>query len=294
MRCPRFRVALPLPLVLALGLGACDTDPTDTEPAVAHTDVRALVQQAAEGEHRSSENQQRNRYRNPAETLEFFGLQPDWTVVEVWPGGGWYTEVLAPVLRQRGRLVAASYPEDAEGFRGRIGRQFNDKLGAHPGVYDRVEVIDYGSPHGATLGEPESADMVLLSRHFHNFIREEIVEEVLADARAVLRPGGVLAVIQHRADEDAVAESEQRTGYVRQSWLVEQVEQAGFRLDGESEVNANPDDRKAYPAGVWTLPPSLRHCGAMEDDEERAECERRYREIGESDRMTLRFIKPEA
>ncbi len=290
MNRPKHLIALPL----MLALGACNGEPPAPETADAGGEVRALVEQAAEGEHRSAENRERNRSRNPADTLVFFGLQPDWTVVEVWPGGGWYTEVLAPVLREQGRLVAASYPEGAEGFRGRIGREFNEKLRENPSVYDRVEVIDYGSPAGTALGEPESADMVLLSRHFHNFIREGIVGEVLADARAVLRPGGVLAVIQHRADEDAVPEVEQRTGYVRQSWLVERVEQAGFRLDGQSELNANPADRKAYPAGVWTLPPSLRHCGAMEDDEERAECERKYREIGESDRMTLRFIKPES
>lgn len=250
-----------------------------------------LLLSAAEGDHRSEENRARNRYRNPVETLLFIGLDADMTVVEVWPGGGWYTEVLAPVLRENGRLIAAGFSKDsAMEYHVRIANQYEQKLAAHPEIYDAVEVIPFNPPEQTRLGEPGSADLVLLSRHFHNFIRNDIVDDVLAAAHDVLKDGGTLAVIQHRARPDAAPEREHRTGYVRESHLIELVTAAGFELDASSEINANPADSADHSAGVWTLPPSLRYCGEVEDDQ-RAECEAKYREIGESDRMTLRFSK---
>lgn len=255
--------------------------------------IRQAVRTAAEGEHRSRDNRVRNRYRHPAETLAFFGLERDMTLVEVWPGTGWYTEVLAPVLRQEGQLIAASFPADGEpAFRGRIRRTFEDKLADHPEVFDRVRVVDFNPPEHARLGKPGSADMVLLSRHFHNFIDAGITDAVLAASREVLRPGGILAVVQHRAPEDAVPEAEQRTGYVRESLVIEEAREAGFELEARSEINANPKDTAEHPAGVWTLPPTLRYCRNMEDPDRRSECVEKYQAIGESDRMTLRFRKP--
>jgi len=265
-----------------------------TATAGANSTVETELARALAGEHRAPAHQARDKYRHPIETLTFFGLRPDMAVVEVWPGSGWYTEVLAPVLRQHGTLVAANFPPDAEpAFRATIGREFEEKLAAEPAVYDTVEVIPFHPPHYTSLGEPASADMVLLSRHFHNFIRGDIVQQVLAASYDVLRPGGILAIVQHRAEPDAVPEQERRTGYVQEQYVMESVKNAGFVLDGSSEVNANPKDVKAYPAGVWTLPPSLRHCRGMEDPAQRAACEDKYLSIGESDRMTLRFIKPE-
>lgn len=248
---------------------------------------------AAEGAHRSAANIERNADRHPVETLTFFGLRPDMTVVEVWPGGGWYSEVLAPVLRDEGTLVAASYPPDGDvPFRAQMTRDYRSRLEQHPEVYSAVEHVPFAPPTHGDLGAPASADMVLLSRHFHNFINAGITEQVLQAAHDVLRPGGILAVVQHRAAEDAVPEAEQRDGYVRESFVIEQVEQAGFRLGARSEVNANPKDTRDHDMGVWTLPPSLRACRAIEEEAERTGCEEKYRAIGESDRMTLRFIKP--
>ena len=278
-----------VPLLALLATGCAEPEP---EP-LSGDEIRERVEGAAEGDHRSAENRERNRWRNPGETMAFFGLQPHWKVVEVWPGGGWYTEVLAPVLRDQGRLVAANFPEDAEGFRGQLGQEYRQKLEAEPDLYDRVRIVDFAPPEHTRLGEPDSADMVLLSRHFHNFIRDGVVDEVLEAAREVLRPGGVLAIIQHRAGEGAEPEADRRTGYVRETWLIQRVDEAGFALEDRSEINANPDDPRDHPEGVWTLPPTLRYCQAMEDESERSECEQHYRSIGESDRMTLRFVKPE-
>jgi predicted methyltransferase len=227
------------------------------------------------------------------ETLVFLGLKPDMTVIEVWPGGGWYTEVLAPVLREQGQLVTASFPDDAESeFQARAARAFRDKLAAEPDVYDRVRVVPFAPPSHQSLGEAESADMVLLSRHFHNLIASGQVDHLVGAAYDVLRPRGVLAVIQHRDLPDAVPEGEQRTGYVTEAYVIERVTAAGFEFDASSEVNANPRDTRQHPAGVWTLPPTLQHCRSLDDEAEREACESHYRSIGESDRMTLRFVKP--
>ncbi len=255
--------------------------------------IRQGVRAAAESEHRSEDNRARNRYRHPVDTLAFFGLEHDMTVVEVWPGTGWYTEVLAPVLREEGQLVAAAFPADGEpAFRGRIRDAFEDKLADHPEVFSQVQVIDFDPPEHARLGEPSSADMVLLSRHFHNFIDAGITDTVLAASREVLRPGGILAVVQHRATEDAVPEAEKRTGYVRESLVIKAAREVGFELAARSEINANPQDTADHPAGVWTLPPTLRYCRNKEDPDQRSQCVEKYRAIGESDRMTLRFRKP--
>lgn len=292
-----------LMLVLLAGLAGCQ-EPADVSeqipddvPGQANEDelrdsiTGQLIQEAATGEHRSPESRARNRYRNPVETLLFFGLKPDMTVVEVWPGGGWYSEILAPVLRDQGRLIAAGFSKDSElDYHVRIANQYEEKLAAYPEIYGAVEIVPFDPPEQSRLGDPGSADMVLLSRHFHNFIRDGIVEDVLTAAREVLRDGGTLAIIQHRANPDALPESEQRTGYVRERFVIDQVTAAGFKLEGSSEINANPLDSADHPAGVWTLPPSMRYCSQVTDDQ-RAECEQKYRAIGESDRMTLKFSK---
>lgn len=252
-----------------------------------------MIREAAEGDHRSESNRARNSHRNTAETLTFFGLEPDMTVVEIWPGGGWYTEILAPVLRDEGELIVADFPEDTDSdYLSRVSEAYRAKLEAEPSVYDQVEVIGFGKAGRFDLGPSGSADLVLLPRQFHNFIRDESVDEMLAAVHDVLKPGGVLGVVQHRARADAAPESEERSGYVRESYVVEQAEAAGFRLDARSEINANPNDEADHPGGVWSLPPSLALCRDIEDAEAKAECEATWQEIGESDRMTLRFVKP--
>jgi predicted methyltransferase len=255
----------------------------------------AAVLAALAGDHRSEGAAARDIYRHPVETLNFFGIRPDMTVVEVWPGGGsaWYTEVLAPALPE-GRLVAAGYSTEAEGFFGRAAQAFGEKIEARPDVYGNVEIIDYQDPTSAELGEADSADAVLLFRLYHNAIRGETNDDIMADAFAALKPGGVLGVVQHRSPEEEPDEVDRRDGYVKESTVIADAEAAGFVLEARAEINANPNDTHDHSEGVWTLPPVLALCGDMEEGPEQIACEVEWRAIGESDRMTLKFVKPAA
>ena len=225
-------------------------------------DVESKVAQALAGEWRGVEARQRDVYRHPKETLAFFGLKDDMHVVEMSPGSGWYTAILAPVLAARGRLSVTS--------------RF-DELAKRPDIFGRVEVT---SP--MQLGAAGSADMVLTFRNLHNWVGEHGEEQdVLARVFAVLKPGGIFGLVDHRAKADAVPPG--AAGYLREDWVIGNVEKAGFRFLAKSEINANPRDTKDYPKGVWTLPPSYA-LGTTD----RA----KYQAIGESDRMTLKFVKP--
>lgn len=256
-------------------------------------DVRQALQEALAGEHRSEAHRARDRYRNPVETMAFFGLEPDQTVIELWPGAGWYTEVLAPVLRDRGQLVVANFTTAPDaGMVARIGQALVDKLEATPDVYDRVEVITFSPPDDMSFGESGSADLLLISRHFHNLIGRGIHEEVLAAAHDVLKAGGTLGIIQHRLPAERDFDPEARTGYVPEEFVIEAAEAAGFELEARSDINANPMDTADHDQGVWALPPSLRACADIEDEAELEACRQRYQAIGESDRMTLKFRRP--
>jgi predicted methyltransferase len=263
------------------------------EPRGDDTETASLINEYISAGHRSDANIRRNRYRNPIPTLMFFGLRPDMTVVELWPGTGWYTEILAPVLaRGGGRLLAAQFPVDAENeYQSRTARAFAQKLQAEPDVYRAVEVVPFAPPQHARFGEPNSADMVLMARNFHSILGADTADAVLRAAFDVLRPGGVLAVVQHRAADDAAPYAERQNGYVSEAEVIEHVTAAGFELDDRAEINANPADTRDWPMGVWTLPPTLAACRELGIEEQLA-CEQRYQAIGESDRMTLRFAKP--
>lgn len=256
---------------------ADETEETATrEPVDVET---GSVEAALAGAHRSEANRARDPYRHPAETLAFFGLEPEMTVVEMAPGGGWYTEVLAPVLRDHGTLIAAIPDPETN----RYGRRFVERIQQHPEVFDQVQTVTFEIPESPTLGEPESADMVLTFRSTHGWINGERAEQVYQAMFDVLKPGGVLGVVQHRADEGADPTETARQGYVPEAHVIELAENAGFVLEERSEINANPDDDHDHPEGVWTLPPTLR---LGDQDRER------WVAIGESDRMTLRFRKP--
>ncbi|UUX97693.1 class I SAM-dependent methyltransferase [Aquabacterium sp. J223] len=248
----------------------------------------ARLREVLASPHRSAANRARDAARRPFETLRFFGLEPTQTVVEVAPGGGWYTEILAPYLRERGTLVAAHHPRDAASEYERNGRlRFEDKLAGAPQLYDRTRVVTQPGPGRGFVGDlpPASADRVLTFRNLHNWLEAGHLDGSLRAFFAVLKPGGVLGVEEHRAPEGASVEQMVRTGYVAQGWFVERARAAGFRLDAASEVNANPRDTKDHPHGVWSLPPTLRGGDADRD---------RFLAIGESDRMTLRLVKPPA
>lgn len=247
--------------------------------------VSAQVEAAMFGEHRSTENQSRNRYRHPVGTLATLGLQDDMTVLEIWPGGGWYTEVLAPVLRDNGQLIVASYDPaipDQPDYRYRLHQQLQDKFAANPAVYDQVEMINYSDPSTQELGDNNAVDLILTFRNMHGWIGSGEIDAILADFHAAIKPDGHLGIVQHRAAADASLEESVGNGYVPEKAVIAMVEAAGFKLVAQSEVNANSSDTRDHPEGVWTLPPSLR---LGEEDQAK------YMAIGESDRMTLLFQK---
>jgi predicted methyltransferase len=250
-------------------------------------DVGGIALRALVGSpHRSAANRARDAARHPFETLRFFGLAPGQTVVEVSPGGGWYTEILAPYLRERGQFYAAHFAADSAVPYERRGRAaFDARLAANPALYDRVRVGVQPGPQGGFSGvaAPGSADLVLTFRNVHNWIEAGHLDASLRAFHAVLKAGGVLGVEEHRAAPGTPIEQVIRTGYVPEALIIEQAQAAGFQLAGRSEVNANPLDTKDHPNGVWSLPPTLR--GGEVD---RA----RFLAIGESDRATLKFVKP--
>ncbi len=236
------------------------------------------------GDHRSAENRARDKYRHPVETLGFFGLQPDTAVVEIWPGGGWYTEIIAPYVREKGKFVAAGFdPESEIEFIRQGVVRYQAKLAEHPEQYDRVEQAILMPPDKLDFVPPESVDLILTFRSIHNWLPRGNEDEILAAMFKALKPGGVLGVVEHRGIPSVPQDPEAKTGYVNQEYAVELIEKAGFVLNGSSEINANPADSKDHPEGVWTLPPTLR---LKEQDREI------YLGIGESDRFTLRFVKP--
>jgi predicted methyltransferase len=257
--------------------------------------IEARIEQAMLGGHRSEANQARNRYRHPVGTLTFLGLQDGMTVMEIWPGAGWYTEILAPVMRHHGQYIAATWdvdvPDQPE-YRYRLQMQLLDMFSAHPEVYDQVAVVPYSPPASASLGEPESVDLVLTFRNTHGWVGDGIADAVFAEFARVLKPGGVLGVVQHRAAEDADPAASASTGYLSEQAVIDLARKAGLYLEARSEVNANPADTRDHAEGVWTLPPSLALCGELGSEDEMAACREKYQAIGESDRMTLRFRKP--
>jgi predicted methyltransferase len=256
--------------------------------------VDARIEQAMFGDHRSEANIARNRYRHPVGTLTFLGVEDGMTVMEIWPGGGWYTEVIAPVMRHHGQFIVAGYdvdvPDQPE-YRYSLQMDLLDKFSATPGIYDQVAVAAFSPPESASLGEAESVDVVLTFRNMHGWISAGLAEMVMAEFARVLKPGGILGVVQHRAENGSDAKVTSKNGYVSEQAMIALAGGAGLYLEARSEVNANPRDTKDHEAGVWTLPPGLRLCRDVEGEDEIAACRKKYQELGESDRMTLRFRK---
>ena len=258
---------------------------TATAEAAQTGNDAAPLQAMIQGQWRDPKNVARDVYRHPLETLEFFGLKPDQTVVEITPASGWYSEILAPYLRDKGHYVAAVVDPAAMAEDRREGQQKSldgllEKYAAAPAQYDRTEVVKY-DPAAPRFGADASADLVLTFRNVHNWRSAGQAEGMFKGFFAVLKPGGTLGVVEHRAEADVPADD--KSGYVGQAQVIAMAEAAGFTLDAQSEANANPKDSKDHPNGVWTLPPVNRHDAA--DDA-------KYQAIGESDRMTLRFRKP--
>jgi predicted methyltransferase len=237
-------------------------------------------------DHRSAENRWRDQYRHPAETLSFFGISETQTVVEIFPGAGWYTEILAPLLKQKGKLYEASFSETSASstpYQIRATANLKKKLQANPELYSAVTVTTLQVPETTEIAPAGSADLVLTFRNVHNWLKDGSADPVFAAFFRALKPGGVLGLVEHRAKAGTSVEQTIKSGYVTEAEVIRLAEKAGFRLQAKSEVNTNAKDSKDYPDGVWTLPPSL--SGNPVERE-------RYLAIGESDRMTLKFIKP--
>lgn len=241
--------------------------------------VKAL-ENAVSGDHRSAKNKARDQYRHPIETLTFFGFHSNMTVVEITPGGGWYTEILAAALKGEGKLYGAHYPDTGEdNYYSNSRKELENKL-ASDAVFSEVMLTNFTPREESELAPQGSADLVLTFRNLHNW-KDAGVEQVFKDAFKALKPGGVLGVVEHRLPVGI--SPEEARGYVSEVKTIKQAKAAGFRFEDSSEINANSKDLAIYPKGVWTLPPSL----ALKD-KDRA----KYLAIGESDRMTLKFVKP--
>ena len=254
-------------------------------PSAADEGVRAKLQAVIDGAHRTPKYAARDKYRRPLETLMFFGLKPEMTVVEIWPGGGWYTEILAPFLKGSGAYYAAHRNRDSDNKRLlKFIARYDAKLAASPEQYGEVIVTQLSRKKGA-IAPPGSADMVLTFRNVHNWMKHGFDAHVFEAMYTALKPGGILGVVEHRADPEEFPDPQALSGYVHEEQVIEMAETAGFKLVAKSEHNANPKDSRNHPKGVWTLPPSLRL-----KDKDRA----KYLAIGESDRMSLKFVKPES
>ena len=265
-----------------LGLGGCSTLTPSASDGSSPAASEAIAE-ASVGAHRSEANIARNAYRHPVETLTFFGLEPDMAVIEVLPGGLWYTEILAPVLAEDGRYIAAGYDvslPDQPAYVTRAQQGLIDRFTEAPEIYGDLDLAILHPPTIA-LGADESVDMVLTFRSTHGLVNRGTAEAAYAAFFDVLKPGGVLGVVQHRAGPEN--DGTKFTGYLPQERVIAIAEGAGFVLEATSELNANPKDATDYEKGVWTLPPTLR---LGDTDREK------YLAIGESDRMTLRFRKP--
>jgi predicted methyltransferase len=253
----------------------------------------AQLQKAVANPARSAEHKARDQWRKPAETLAFWGLKPKQTVIELSPGSGYWTEILAPYAKATGGTYVATgadldNPALSEGAK--RGRAAFEAKYADAAKWGPVKVVNFG-PQAKPLGAPGSADMVITARNIHNFMYQgDMLDKVMKDAFSVLKPGGVLAVEEHRADPrpEAAGVSD---GYVAVKTVVAAAEKAGFKLAAQSELNANPKDTKDHPFGVWTLPPTRRSAPGGQPANPSFD-RSKYDAIGESDRMTLRFVKP--
>ena len=284
---PLHRSLLVAVIAAALGLGAVSVEAKQPQPAAkaAQATPAASFERVLAGDWRNEKNRARDAYRHPAQTLGFFGVKPGQTVIEITPGGGWYSEVLAPFLKDDGHYVAAVWDDAIPGqpkYRYGLNTSLRARFADNAAVYGKPDVRVF-DPKAPNFGPAGAADVVLTFRNAHNWVEEGTAEAYFKAFFDALKPGGVLGVVDHRAKPGTDLASMKKSGYLTEALVIELAQGAGFVLDAKSEVNANPKDNADHPNGVWTLPPSNNH--DAKDDA-------KYRAIGESDRMTLRFKKP--
>lgn len=295
-------------LVASLGLLAACSGPEDaksdtsTKPAaeakpeasapMEAAPAKMTVEAAMAGEWRTESQKARDAFRNPAETLAFFEVEPDDTVIEIWPGGGWYTNILAPYLKDDGTYIAAGFDPETSDYAKRGYDAFQEKFVAKPEIYGDIEVTALSATSGP-LVEAGTADTVLTFRNVHNWMSNGYADKVFADMYAALKPGGILGVVEHRLPSSETQDPQGRSGYVHEDYVIQLAEAAGFKRVEASDINANPKDTADHPFGVWTLPPNSRSTDRDGNTPEGFD-PAKYEAIGESDRMTLKFRKPNA
>ncbi len=263
---------------------ACATALAIVAAAPAFADAK--LDQVIAGEHRDPKNAARDQHRHPKGALEFFGIRPDMTVVEIWPSAGWWTEILAPYLKDEGKYYAAWFATgspNTPGYLTQLEKRFDGMVASKPELYGKVVKTRLLPPDFVDIAPKGSADMVLTFRNVHNWAKAGTADMMFKTFYDALKSGGVLGVVDHRAKPGTPFQQQIDSGYITEKYVIETAELAGFRFAGSSEVNANPKDTKDHPGGVWSLPPTLR-----QGDTDRA----KYLGIGESDRMTLKFVKP--
>jgi len=278
------KTSLAMSCITAIILITGGLAPYFASTANAH-DVQVLLDTVIQAPHRSEANRARDQYRHPKETLLFFGLRPDMTVVEISPANGWYTEIIAPLLKQQGRYYAAVpvLTDDMHEAMKRRDTAYRQMLKSAPNLYGEPTIKTYDA--AAPVFAPEGvADLVVTFRNVHNWAKAGNTRSMFNGFFQALKPGGVLGVVEHRAKPDTPLSKQIESGYMTEQFVIEAANAAGFKLDRSSEINSNALDTKDHPGGVWNLPPNLR--GVAESDKPK------YRAIGESDRMTLRFVKP--
>ncbi len=306
MSTTRLHMHVTLGLTLGLSLVACDknqAEPVNSDDVVAAEkeapDATATASTKPEfpdldsvlaSPHRG-DNAARDAARHPKETLEFFGVERNMTVVELWPGAGWYTEILAPYLRDEGKLIVTNWPTDHERY-GEYATKFDEKVKAAPEIFGDLQIITapVSADEPFELAPEGTVDVVLTFRNSHGWFNNGQTEQIYGAAFKALEPGGIFGVVQHRAAEGANPEETAKQGYLPEAQVIEAAQAVGFELVEKSEINANPKDTKDYPGGVWTLPPSL--SGPERGKEQSPEDKAKHEAIGESDRMTLKFRKP--
>jgi predicted methyltransferase len=289
---PQFHLSRRGILLAAVALSACGRKPAASGQA--KTAGRpTTIEAAVAGDWRLPTDRARDPWRHPAQTLAFWGLKGGQTVVEFWPGSGWYTDIVAPFLAATGgKLYAADLElsDPADGAAREVVEVYRRRLEDKPRLYGKVEITAFG-PTSGPVAPAGSADLVLFLRNLHNWMAAGIAEKAFRDAFTALKPGGVLGIEEHRADPGDVPDVLAADGYVQQDLVIQLAKEAGFALAAASEINANPKDTKDHPFGVWTLPPVRRSSPRGQPPDPNFE-HGKYDAIGESDRMTLKFVKP--
>ena len=270
-------------LFAAAAVAAADQPANPPPPASASAASSQALTDAVAGSWRTEKYKARDQYRHPQQTLAFFGVKPGISLIELTPGGGWYAEILAPLLKGNGNYVAAIVkPKEKAGEDAQDKDALSKKFAGDAAHYGAAKVVQFDLK-APKLGPANSADMVVTFRNVHNWVMADAAPAMFKASFDVLKPGGVFGVVDHRAAPGADLEKIKKSGYLPEDYVIKLATDAGFKLDAKSEVNANPKDTKDYEQGVWTLPPTL----ALEDKDKA-----KYLAIGESDRMTLRFVKP--